>query len=170
MKILHLLRHAKSSWQQPELADVDRGLNDRGKRNCASMAREIAQAGYDFKHVYTSPAQRAQKTIELIAEHLTNDQTIEDLSWQTATALYTFDAEQLARFVESLDDAINEVMLVGHNPALTLFCNQLTNANIDNIPTCGYAQIKVNALSWQHIADAPALLMYFVTPKMLTAS
>lgn len=70
MKKLHLIRHAKSSWSNGALADIDRPLNQRGLRSCALMAEQIAKAGCSFEHIFCSPAVRAQSTIENLTQAL----------------------------------------------------------------------------------------------------
>ncbi|MEL6556492.1 MAG: histidine phosphatase family protein, partial [Cyanobacteria bacterium J06621_11] len=64
MKKLHFIRHAKSSWRNAYLADIDRPLNERGVRSCQVMAAQIVKAGCPLDNIFCSPAVRAQSTIE----------------------------------------------------------------------------------------------------------
>ena len=82
MKTLHLIRHAKSSWENPHLGDLERPLNSRGLRSCPLMAPHILASGCSFKNVYSSPALRARKTIELIAHNLPQ----QNISWTLCDA------------------------------------------------------------------------------------
>ncbi|MBB1488511.1 SixA phosphatase family protein [Oceanospirillum sediminis] len=70
MKKLHLIRHAKSSWADPELKDKQRPLNKRGIKACGVMARPILMAASELDTIFCSPAVRTQQTIELIDKNL----------------------------------------------------------------------------------------------------
>lgn len=162
MKKLHLIRHAKSSWDNSYLADIDRPLNERGMRSCQIMAAPIADAGCPFTAVFCSPAVRAQSTIEQISEALTD----REIDWQVDSALYTFAFQDLLEWCKGLDDAIAEVVIVGHNPAMTDFINEMSDRTIDNLPTCSYAQLWFEDLSWQTLSVGSAQLVSFLKPKM----
>ncbi|MFW5439935.1 MAG: SixA phosphatase family protein, partial [Methylophilaceae bacterium] len=103
MKKIHLLRHAKSDWENKTHADIDRPINERGVRTAIFMASQLQNAGYAFVHVYCSPAVRAQSTIELISEHLLEI----DFQWQVDNALYTFDSHRLHEWFRLLDESID---------------------------------------------------------------
>jgi len=137
MKKIHLIRHAKSSWENESLADIDRPLNERGINTCFFMAQHIYGAGCCFDNVFCSPAIRAQSTIELISRCITE----RNVHWQIDEELYNFDSENLHKWCRSVDESISELLIIGHNPALIDFCNELSNSNIKNIPTCGYVQL-----------------------------
>ncbi len=164
MKTLHLIRHAKSSWDHPGLADIDRPLNERGKKSCRVMADAIADAGCDFDNVYCSPAVRAQATIAGLSKAL----SLGEIDWQVEDDLYTFHAEDLMSWCRNLEEGLTSVVVVGHNPALTEFCNRLSGADIDNIPTCGYVQLAIDIDDWLELATDAAELVTFISPKMLS--
>lgn len=161
MKKLHLIRHAKSSWADPNLSDVQRPLNRRGETSCEIMAPAVAAAGCGFEHVFCSPAQRAQSTAECFAKVLP-DMAIQ---WQTDEQLYTFNGANLLHWCQAIDDALDEVVLFGHNPAITDLCNGLTGADVENIPTCGYALLTFEGDSWSELKPKAANLELFLTPK-----
>ncbi|MCW5201435.1 MAG: histidine phosphatase family protein [Candidatus Electrothrix communis] len=163
MKIIHLIRHAKSSWNDDSLTDIARPLNKRGKKTCRFMAQHIADTGCCFEHIFCSPAVRAQSTIERISKSLNAD-----LQWQTAEQLYTFDSEFLFDWCRTLDESITEPLIIGHNSALTDFCNALSNSTVKNIPTCGYTQLSMSKdCSWQKLAEGSAELTVFLRPKKM---
>ncbi len=164
MKKIHLIRHAKSSWEDDSLLDIDRPLNKRGIRTCQFMASEIVDAGCRFANVFCSSAIRAQSTIELIDQHLPEI----EIQWQIDDALYTFNSANLHRWCRVLDESMSEIVIVGHNPAFTNFCNELSNSDIHNIPTCGYAQLVAkNEGTWQEISETSFELTAFLKPKQL---
>ena len=165
MRKIHLLRHAKSSWADESLADIDRPLNKRGIRTCRFMAQHIYDAGCCFDRVFCSPAVRAQSTIELISRCLPDV----DVRWQITEDLYGADSEDLRAWCRSLDESIAEFLIIGHNPTLTDFCNDLSGRCIENIPTCGYVQLTASkGCQWQEITDASFELTTFLRPKELT--
>lgn len=162
MKTIHLIRHAKSSWDDVLLSDIERPLNHRGINSCMIMASHIHEAGCDFTHVFCSPAVRAQSTIELIADSLVEM----NINWQVEEELYTFDSNNLLHWCQSLDDSLSEIVIVAHNPALTDFCNELSDADIQNIPTCGYVQLSsASCYEWWGLVDMRFELSVFLTPK-----
>ena len=170
MKKLHLIRHAKSSWADSGMADVDRPLNQRGLRSCPVMAEQIVKAGCPFEQIFCSPAVRAQSTIEQISQHLAE----RDISWQTDDELYTFDVRALLSWCQRLDDAIlpgrasvnAQPIIVAHNPALTELCNLLGDHPIENLPTCGYVQLAFQLDSWKELSAGSGELLSFLKPKM----
>lgn len=164
MKTIHFIRHAKSSWKNPEIADIDRPLNKRGIRTAPLMAEQFLDAGCCFKHVFCSPAKRAQDTIQLIQKRL----HVIPISWTTDSKLYCFDSNQLINWCEHLDNDLSEVLVIGHNPALTDLTNKLTCANLENIPTCGYVRLvglKLN--DWKDIRNSSFKLISFLQPKKI---
>ena len=164
MKKIHLLRHAKSSWEDASLADIDRPLNERGRKTCGFMARHIADADGCFAQVFCSPAVRAQATIEILSSALPGAA----VQWQTAKPLYTFESAAIWDWCRSLDESISEPLLVGHNPALTDFCNQVSGSAVNNIPTCGYVQLVIKKeCCWRELAEGAAELAVFLRPKKL---
>ncbi|MFT6267256.1 MAG: phosphohistidine phosphatase [Alphaproteobacteria bacterium] len=165
MKKIHLIRHAKSSWENERLADVNRPLNQRGIKNAQLMASHIVDAGCGFENVFSSPAHRAQSTIKLLSNSIPEI----PLKWQTDERLYCFDSNSLHHWFTELDESITEVVIIGHNPALTDFCNELSNSDIKNIPTCAYVQLTANTeLQWPQVSDVSFELTRFITPKELT--
>lgn len=161
MKKLHLIRHAKSSHNS-RYADIDRPLNQRGLQACEIMAAQIAKAGCPLDPIFCSPAVRAQSTIEQISQALPERQ----ISWQVDNALYTFEAQDLLAWCQALEDAVNEVVMVGHNPAMTDFVSKISDRTIDNLPTCGYVQLLFKNDSWQNLSTGSAKLVSFLKPKM----
>ncbi len=161
MKTLHLIRHAKSSWDDPKLVDHERPLNARGVKACRQMAQPIFDAGCDFSRVYCSTAQRAQLTIQHIRRELTAS-----FDWELSDDLYTFNGQHLLEWCQNLDEDESNIVLVGHNPALTEFCHYLSGGDIHNIPTCGYAQLRYEDGDWCDLSACSAELEVFLYPKM----
>ncbi len=159
---LTLIRHAKSSWKDTTLTDFERPLNKRGRHNAPLMGRVIRHNGLSFDRMLSSPAERAITTARLIAAELGYpEQQIETLD-----ELYDASAGQLLHSVQSVDDRWRSVALVAHNPGLTQLCNDLSDAGIDNLPTCAVAVIEFELDSWQAVHPDSGRLTRFDYPRM----
>ena len=162
-KTLILMRHAKSSWDDPTLDDKDRPLNKRGKRNAPEMGRRLAEDGFMPEVVISSPARRALKTAERAASELgfeKSDVGIED-------SIYSWDSNSVLEAIWGLDDDLSSVMMVIHNPAITDLVNELTGSDIENIPTAGVAVIGFEAPKWSKVQAGSGELVMFDYPKKL---
>ncbi len=162
MKTLHLIRHAKACNGYLSTSDIERPLNDQGKSACAVMAQRIVDAGCSFNHVFCSTANRAQQTITGISQALEE----KEVSWIIDDQLYTFDSQEILRWCMKLDGALDDVVIVGHNPALTEFCNYLGDRYIDNMPTCGYAKLEITSARWKDLREGSAKLSTFLVPRV----
>lgn len=162
MKKIHLIRHAKSSWENESLADINRPLNRRGVKSTQLMASHIVEAGCTFENVFSSPALRAQSTIERLSKNIPEI----SFKWQIDEKLYCFDSASLYQWFAALNESIREVVIIGHNPALTDFCNELSNSDIENIPTCAYVQLCAQSdFYWPQISEVSFELSSFLKPK-----
>lgn len=161
MKRLTLVRHAKSSWKDPELADFDRPLSKRGKQEAPLMGTRLAAMEQQPELLVSSPAKRAKKTARLIAQEL----QFADERLLFRPEIYEAEPETLLNVVRGLDDCWQHVLLVGHNPGLTELGNLLAACGIENIPTCGVLCIDFDAVSWRNIGPGSGTLVYYDTPK-----
>ena len=161
MKLLILVRHAKSSWEDLSLSDFDRPLNDRGKKDGPKMARRFKERNITPDLLYSSPAKRALKTCKIFAETLKLPNSI----IRTDEGLYHADAEKLLGLCRKLKDKQNVVLVFGHNPGLTEFTNLIAGENLLNIPTCGIAAVRFRVKNWKDISPAKGKLEFFDFPK-----
>lgn len=161
MKNLVVIRHAKSSWDEPALSDIDRPLSKRGRRDAPLMGGILRARGLVPDRIVSSPARRARKTAKLIAREIGYDAEAIDLR----DGIYMDGVPALLALVQSLDDAWQRVYLIGHNPDLTELVNRLADENIDNLPTCGIASIEFEVDSWVHIMAGAGRLALFDYPK-----
>ena len=156
MKELILLRHAKSSWDIP-LSDIDRPLMPKGINRISAMIRSSISLFESVDKVYSSPANRALHTAVLILRNAGLSLDILKVDQR----LYTFDAENVISFIESLCFNGKKIVLVGHNPALTIVANRLGNKNISNLSTAAWAH-----LTWENEKDLEAKIV-LGDPKMI---
>ena len=161
MKYLFLTRHAKSRWSNPGLADIDRPLNERGKKAAPFMGKLIMDKGEKPELLISSPAYRAFLTAKAFGEAMglvENDIIIN-------RTIYGAGAQQLLELVQNQDDLNKSIMLFGHNPTFTSFVNFLTGSNIMNVVTCGVVRIDFECSSWLDIDFGSGRLAYYEYPK-----
>jgi phosphohistidine phosphatase len=161
MKRLTLIRHGKSSWKDPELADFDRPLNKRGKDDAPEMGKRIAARRCRPDLIITSPAKRAVSTVKRIA----GETGFPESGVVKDERLYGAGAREILRVVQEIDDLYGDVVLCGHNPGLTDFCTLVSDLVIDTIPTCGVVSIDFPGDSWSDVVAGAGILRYFDCPK-----
>ena len=161
MKSLLLIRHAKSNWGDPGLEDFDRPLNERGKRDAPVMAHRLLDKKIKIDAFIASPAKRAAKTARIIAEEMKykKDKII------YKPELYLAGPEVFYTVIENADDEFERIAVFSHNEGITHFANMLTDAKVDNIPTCGVFALKITADSWKDFRKAEKEFWFFDYPK-----
>ena len=160
MKNLILIRHAKSSWDA-QLKDSDRPLEYRGIKDAHLVASNSISFLPKTFLIYTSPAKRATETAMIFAQ--TISYPIEDIIMQDR--LYTFDGNQLEDFVKNLNNLNENVIIFGHNEAITNFVNKFGDVLIDNVTTSGFVSIKFESNNWNTISKGQTVKIIF--PKDL---
>ncbi|MCC7506401.1 MAG: histidine phosphatase family protein [Saprospiraceae bacterium] len=161
MPTLYLIRHAKSSWEQPGLRDINRPLNERGMRDAPRMARFLLDTGAAPDLIVSSPAKRAYSTALYFAETF----GIKDEDIQIVPDIYEASASDIMRIVSALPDSAQTVFLFGHNPTLTDVANRFTDTFILNVPTCGIVKIDSTAPDWKGFYDNNARISACFFPK-----
>lgn len=161
MKTLYILRHAKSSWDNPDLDDFQRPLNDRGEKDAPKMGKRLLKEGAKLKLICSSPANRALTTAQLVAAELGYPVN----SIREEQKLYHAREEAILEIVRSFDDSLDTVMIVGHNPGFTEFANDLLNEEIANLPTAGVVGAKLNITSWKEARWGCGEMLFFEYPK-----
>ena len=143
-KELFLVRHAKSSWDDPTISDHDRPLNERGFRNTLEMGRRLSDREVSPDALISSTALRARTTARIIADSLgwPEERVVLD------RALYHASATELQEYIGGLNDAHTSVMLFGHNPGMTSLVSHLYGIALDNLPTCGVVHLRFPEGSW----------------------
>lgn len=162
MKQLTLVRHAKSSWEDTQLSDFDRPLNNRGKRDLPLMAERLLQYEIFPDLILSSGALRALTTAEQIAKTLDypEEKIIE------APELCHAREETLINLLQGQSDHYRHIMVVGHNPTLELVGYYLTHETIAKLPTCGVMQIPLSITVWEELAESCGTLERFDYPKL----
>lgn len=165
MKTLYLVRHAKSSWADPSLADQDRPLNKRGLRDAPAMGQRLAGHQVRIDALWTSPARRAVETAHSFAKAM----KIPRKEIELRDRLYTSSINDLLLEVKSCPDEVKRLLVVGHNPVITEFANFLIGDDCDTeielIPTCGIVALEFSCSSWQKVRENEGRFLFFDYPK-----
>jgi len=90
-----------------------------------------------------------------------------DVKREETDLLYTFDAFDVINFLKTMDKHVKHVMIVGHNPGLTEVINRLSHVNLDNLPTCGFAQFTFDISFWSDLETVEGELDFLEYPKMI---
>jgi phosphohistidine phosphatase len=161
MKTLLLLRHAKSSWDQPSLPDFDRPLAERGKRDAPRMGKALRERGPHPELIISSPATRTRATIKAIAASARFEAEI-----QFEESVYGASSAELIKLIRKLPQEKASAMIVGHNPGLEDLVSRLTGRP-ERMPTAALACIEFEIERWEDVEDGEAKLAWLLTPKQL---
>ena len=162
MKTLLILRHAKSSWNYPELSDYDRPLNARGKRDAPRMGKHLREQGLIPDRILTSSAKRARKTASRVAKACGYTGKVKKLDafYDTVVGVY-FET------LQALSDKYGRVMVVGHNPTMEQLVGYLTG-QVRRMPTAALAHIELPIQHWEALdLNTVGTLINLWTPKTL---
>jgi len=161
MKSLLLVRHAKSDWNFTGLADFDRPLNHRGHKDAPMMAERLLKQAISIDAFVSSPAKRAITTATYFAEAYgtTQAQIIQ------IPTLYHASKSVFSDVIQTFDNVWETAAIFAHNPGITDFANSLTNAHIDNMPTCCVFAIKADTNDWANFSVAEKKFWFCDYPK-----
>ncbi|WP_347301881.1 histidine phosphatase family protein [Croceibacterium sp. TMG7-5b_MA50] len=171
VKLLGLLRHAKSDWSESEMRggaqrDFDRGLNGRGRRGAALMGRHIADHGVRWDHLLASPAERVRQTFAATGLPFQPD-------WRERA--YLADADTLLELVQALPAAATSALVMAHNPGLQDLVMLLAHhgepglcaAAAEKFPTAAFAVLELDVATWRDAEPGCARLVHFARPRDL---
>lgn len=161
MRKLFLVRHAKSSWDQPGLRDFDRPLNNRGQHDAPRMAKVLKKMGIQPDLLVSSTANRALTTARFFAEGL----GVPEADIVKKQDIYEAYPSVILRIISGLPDSANTVFLFGHNPTFTDVANEFTEDYIDNVPTCGVVYIESSAATWADVYEGNTRVRACYFPK-----
>ena len=161
MRELFLVRHAKSSWDDPGLSDFERPLNSRGKEDAPLMGEHLKELGIKPDLIISSPAKRAKKTAKILACKLGYPE--DNIEWEES--IYEASPQTLLYLVCNLPESAKRVMLIGHNPGFTTLANILGDITIENIPTAGVVGIAFDTAKWSDACRMQGHTVVFEYPK-----
>ena len=161
MKKLYLVRHAKSSWKHPALDDFERPLNKRGRKNAPFMGNVLKKRRVQPDLILSSPASRAAMTARIIAGRI--NYPVQDIIY--LESIYEANKQDMIQIIRQMDDGIDRLMLVGHNPGVTNLANTLGNDPVSNVPTGGVYSVRLKISSWNKIRGRHGKTDFFDYPK-----
>ena len=158
---MYLIRHAKSSWDNPSLNDFARPLNKRGSNDAPFMGEILLNIKIFPDQIISSSAKRAISTARLIASKIKYDliDIIEDKK------IYHADVNDLLAVINSFKKEWNNVFLFGHNPGLTYLAEYLTDEHYGNIPTTGIVGIQFEIDDWNSVSKNSGTSIFYDYPK-----
>ena len=171
---LLLLRHAKSSWDDPELADHDRPLSNRGRGAAKTMAAYLADESLKPDAVLCSTAERTRRTLDAILD------VWPGLNVQYEDSLYLASTDQAIKVLNNYGSG-NCVLLIGHNPTMEELAHQLQGrgkfgnpqaaADLSaKFPTAALAILSLDCSGWRDVQPGCGQLTHFVKPRDLEKS
>ena len=173
VRTLYLLRHAKSSWDDPELDDHDRPLSARGRRAAALMGAHLREEGVRPDLVLCSSARRARETYERVAAGLGGEEGPPPVRFERG--LYLAASDRLLEHLRAVPDEARAVLLIGHNDGLPQLALHLAGAAegearkslAAKFPTAALAVLTFDLPSWRDLAEGSGRLTAVVVPKQL---
>ncbi|MDQ6898939.1 MAG: histidine phosphatase family protein [Candidatus Dormibacteraeota bacterium] len=164
-KLLYLLRHAKSSWDDPKLPDHDRPLNPRGLKAAKRMAQRMHRANVSPALLLCSSARRARETLAPV------EQALSPAKIKVEEGLYAADAAQLLERLHRIAPSVQSVMIIGHNPGIQELAVQLMGDQearsrmASKFPAGSLATLSIRAPRWRELAAGGVELVEFMMPR-----
>ena len=160
MKKLFLIRHAKSSWIDDALPDLERPLNSRGRENAPLMAQIASKKWNRPELVLCSPAKRAIQTSEFFKE-----EWWKETEKKICSELYEGSPSIILDLLSNVADEIHSLVAIFHNPNITILANLLAQQKISNVPTCGVVTLEFPEVQWRKLEVGSCLLEDYDYPK-----
>lgn len=167
MKLLGLMRHAKSDWGQSDQRDFDRGLNDRGRRGGKLVGEHIREHGLKWDHIVASPAERVVQTLA---------QAMPDADIAYDKRLYLASSDTITEVAAEVGGEAHAVLIVGHNPGLQDTVLSLVAPGQENdlfeeakvkFPTASFAVIELPINRWTDLKPETGRLAHLARPRDL---
>ncbi len=149
MKILLIMRHAKSDWGDADLSDHDRPLNHRGRRDAPRMGRFLASKGLHPEAVLSSSALRARTTVDAVVEAAQWDVSVDIVE-----EFYLASPRDIIAHLETLANSVECALIMAHNPGVANLVSALTGTHVE-MPTAAVAEVQLNIESWLELGLDP---------------
>lgn len=171
MRKLFLIRHAKSSWADPEMDDFDRPLNKRGRRAAHAMAEYLGRSHIRPSLALVSASLRTRATWDIL------EGALEGIPVTIERCIYEAAKGDILHRLQQMDPHLTSVMVVGHSPGLPRLAEALCGTNGDaaalaalaeKYPTGALAEIDLDIENWHELQPGTGRLTAFIRPKDLT--
>lgn len=160
MKSITFIRHGKSSWEH-DVTDRERPLKTRGVNDIKLVVSQYVKTKNLPKNIFSSPANRALSTCKIFLKAL----NIPENKIKVVEELYDFEGQNVVNFVKKLSNETKDVMIFGHNNALTSISNIFGDVFIDNLPTSGLVKINFEIDDWKDLKQGTT--EFIIIPKEL---
>lgn len=148
LKVLHIVRHAKSSWDFDGIADIDRTLKSKGIRSAYEIARKLKLSNQLPERIVTSPANRALHTAVIFARVF--EFPLKDI--EISSLLYESSLEKILEYLKATPDSCGSMMMFGHNPDVSDLAGNFVRSLVGDIPTAGVVSLVFKVDRWKEIA------------------
>ncbi|MCK9204968.1 MAG: histidine phosphatase family protein [Bacteroidales bacterium] len=163
MKTLYLVRHAKASWDESGLSDFDRPLLPKGIKKTNRIVGFLQKRNTQVDLIISSPAVRALETAKIIAAGL----DYPSIRIRTEQKIFNGYHDRILDIIYDTRNDIQSLMIVGHNPAITLVANLFLHPGIEIMPTTGVVCLSFNIDTWAEIPSTEAIREFIMYPKLL---
>jgi phosphohistidine phosphatase len=163
MKTVYIVRHGKAVPAHANIADADRLLTDTGVARTCKIAEYMNETKPVIDQIIASPAERAYATALIIADKL----GIKANKIVSDEKLFTGDESDVLEVIEALDDSVKSVMIVGHNPIITMVANHFASPKLESLPTTGVVSVHLETEKWVDLKKAKVIQNFTVWPGML---
>lgn len=147
MKYLYVMRHGAAEGYNSDLDDFDRSLSESGSKKVRELAQRFAQKAEIIDLLVSSPATRALDTAKLWSLH--SGMTAKTV--QTNSKIYRAKSNDLLKLIASIDEGVDSLMLIGHNPGITDLVSDLVGDRITSIPTSGVVKLLLPIANWYEV-------------------
>ncbi len=169
---LYAMRHAKSSWDFPNLDDHDRPLNKRGVNSAKLICEFFIKKKIKFDLVYCSSSKRTMQTLNILSKKINFKKIIHK------KALYHASADEIIHILKQTGNNYKTLLLINHEPSMSELISQIClNEKSDQMqnlkrkfPTAAVAEVNFNFNGWEKLTKIKGKLTSFTTPKDLQAS
>jgi len=163
MKVLYLVRHAKSSWETGELPDEERPLMPKGIRKTRRIVDFLVKRKTKIDLIISSPAVRALETARILAKGLDYPDDKIKMERKIYDGLY----DRILDVIYATGNDMDSLMIVGHNPTITGTANLFLHPGIEDMPTSAVVCLSFDTGKWENIPSVETKKEFFIFPKML---
>lgn len=161
MRTIYLIRHAKSSWDDEDLEDFERPLNERGRNDAPEMGRRLKLAGVKPGIILSSPALRAIATARKIAEIL--NFPCQDIL--VDSKLYEASEKEILNAISKQNNELVSMLVIGHNPGMHLLCKKFGAVDLEYFPTCAIGGFRFDSDYWKDLEKMKGSMIYHDFPR-----
>ena len=163
MKTILIARHAQAVGMENYPSDFDRPLTDSGREDIKKVSTYLKNSNIIPEHIICSTAKRTLETAELIDRHVNNNGEIDKRD-----DLYGASVSDIISLIETLNSEYSSIMIVGHNPTMTLTINKISELTLDYLPTSGVATIQYNISKWEDVLLYTGKILDLIYPNKIT--